>query len=134
MPPGLPEFPSREWAEAYCRALNENESYRAAARGWVWPILFKVREPGGGSKGFILYLRDGRCDGVEWLEDAEKGDAPFVLSAAREAWIEVISGRLNPISAIMRRKLILEKGDYSLIMRFPVAALQMVATAQKVGV
>ncbi len=129
----MPRFPSREWAEEYCRVLASSEGYRRAARGWKWPILFKVKTAEG-VKGFILYLEDGDCKGVEWFEDAGEADAPFILSATLEDWLDVISGRVNPLTAIMRRKLVLEKGEYSKILRYPIAALEMVRAAQTVGV
>lgn len=137
----MPEFPSKEWAEAYCRELNNNPNYERSGKGWVWPILFKVtRLPDhleekfkGKKPGFILKLENGECKGVEWYDDASIADAPFVLAATYDDWIDVINGKLNPLTAIMRRKLVVEKGNYSTIMRYPIAALEMVKTAQKVG-
>ncbi len=134
-------FPSKEWAEKYCQALNENESYAKSGKGWKWPILFKVRDlpeelreryPSG-QPGFILHLEDGKCKGVEWYDDASQADAPFILTATYKDWLEIISGKLNPLTAIMRRKLVIEKGNYSTIMRYPIAALEMVKSAQTVG-
>jgi len=126
----MPRFPSPEWAREYCRLLNENPSYQRAARGWKWPILFIVRD--GERKGFILDLEDGRCKGVEWLEDPRGDEAPFVLEATLQDWLDVIEGRVNPLTAIVRRKLVLARGQVSAIMRYPVAALEMVRTAQRV--
>ena len=128
----MPRFPSREWAEEFCRELNRSESYRRSAKGWVWPILFLVRN--GEPKGFILKLNNGVCEGVEWVEDPSKADAPFVLEATLSDWLDIIQGKTNPLAAIMRRKLVLAKGSYSTIMRFPVAALEMVKAAQRVPI
>jgi putative sterol carrier protein len=130
----VPKFPSREWAVEYCNALNNSDSYAKSARGWVWPILFVVRESSGAKKGFVLKLNNGRCEGVEWYDDASSADAPYILEASLDDWIDIIQGKVNPLMAIMRRKLALVKGDYSTIMRFPVAALEMVKAAQKVPI
>jgi putative sterol carrier protein len=130
----MPKFPSKEWAEEYCKALNESESYRRSARGWVWPILFKVESGEGPSPGFILKLNNGTCEGVEWYDDADKADAPYVLSATLRDWLDIIQGKVNPVTAIVRRQLKLEKGDMATIMRYPLAALEMVKAAQKVGI
>ncbi len=129
----MPKFPSREWAEEYCKALNSNEKYARAAKGWVWPILFVVREEDR-KRGFILKLNNGKCEGVEWFEDASKADAPFILEATLKDWLAVINGKINPLTAIVRRKLALTKGSTSTIMRYPMAALEMVSTAQKVPI
>lgn len=137
----MPKFPSREWAEEFCRALNENEGYRRAGRGWVWPILFKVKtrpgEPPGfypREPGFLVDLNDGVCRGVIWYDDARGVEAPFVIAAGYGDWLDVIGGRVSPVLAIMRRKLRVEKGDVSMVLRFPQAALEMVRSAQRVGV
>lgn len=124
------EFPSKEWAERFCRELDSSERYRNAARGWKYPILFKV---GSRGPGFLVKLEDGRCLGVEWFSDASSGDAPIVISGELDDWMEVIEGRVNPLTAILRRKLKIEKGDISLILRYSVAALEMVAAAQRVS-
>ena len=130
----MPRFPSREWAEEYCRRLNESEQYRRSAKGWVWPILFLVREPGGSKKGFVLRLENGRCLGVEWLDEPRGDEAPYVLEATREDWLDVISGKVNPVMAIVRRKIVLARGDIGTVMRFPMAALEMVRAAQRVPI
>jgi len=128
----VPKFPSKEWAEAYCEELNRSESYARSAKGWVWPILFVVKN--GGKKGFILKLNNGKCEGVEWYDDASQADAPYVLEATLQDWLDIIQGKVNPLSAIMRRKLVLAKGSYSTIMRYPIAALEMVKAAQRVPI
>lgn len=134
------EFPSREWAEEFCRALNESEGYRRSGRGWVWPILFVVTElpeelaaeAPSPSPGFVLHLENGACKGVEWVEDATRADAPFIISARFRDWLDVIEGRVNPVVALMRRKLVLKKGDFAAILRYPGAAIEMVRVAQRI--
>ena len=135
----MPKFPSPEWAEKYCEALNNNEKYEKAGKGWVWPILFLVEDLPEDSKaqypgqpGFVLYLENGKCKKVEWYDDASNADAPYVLSAKYKAWLDIIEGKLNPLTAIVRRKLKLVKGDYGTVMRYPIAALEMVKSAQQV--
>ncbi len=133
----MPRFPSREWTLEYCKALNENEAYRKSAKGWVWPILMIVENaPGyeGKKPGLLLKLNNGVCESAEFYEDASNVDAPFILSADYKVWLDIINGKLNPLTAIVRRKLKLVKGSYSTIMRYPIAALNMVATAKKVPI
>ena len=137
----MPRFPSKEWAEAFCRAINESEGYRKSAKGWVWPILFKVVElpeelkklyPSG-SPGMKVDLENGVCKGVTWYEDASEADSPFIISAKYSDWLDVINGKLNPVTAFVRRKLKLEKGSFATIMRYSMAAVELVKCAQKVG-
>jgi len=123
-------FPSREWAEEYCRRLDSSERYRNSGRGWRYPILFKI---GSSGPGFILKLNNGRCLGVEWYDDATSVDAPVIIEADLDDWIDVINGRVNPLIAIMRRKLRVTKGSISTILRYSIAALEMVSVAQSIG-
>ena len=128
----MPRFPSPEWAREYCEELNKSESYARAAKGWVWPILFVVRD--GERRGFLLRLNNGKCEGVEWYDNPDEADAPYVLEATLDDWLRIIRGEINPLTAIMRRKLVLAKGSYSMILRYPIAALEMVKAAQRVPI
>ncbi len=135
----VPVFPSKEWAEKYCEALNNNERYNKAGKGWVWPILFVVedlpdelKEKYPGKPGFLIKLENGKCLGVEWYDDATNVDAPYILGAKFSDWLDIIAGKMNPLTAIVRRKLKLLKGDYGTVMRYPIAALEMVKSAQQV--
>ncbi len=134
-------FPSPEWAEAYCRALNESPEYRRAGRGWVWPILFIATDlpedlrsiyPSN-NPGFLLDLYDGECRGYKFFDDASKADAPFIISARFGDWVDIILGRESPVSALIRRKLVLRKGDMAAVLRYASAAIEMVKAAQRVG-
>ncbi len=137
----MPRFPSKEWAEKFCEELNKSNTYRNSAKGWVWPILFKVKdlpedlkkEFPGGAPGFLVDLNNGECRGVKWFDDASEADAPFILTATFSDWLDIINGKINPVTAIVRRKLMLEKGNIGTVMRYPVAALEMVKAAQRVG-
>ncbi len=137
----LPKFPSSQWAEAYCKALNESSEYRRAGKGWVWPILFVVTDlpddlrnmyPSN-NPGFILDLYDGTCRGFKFFDDSSKADAPFVIVAKFNDWLDVIQGRESPVSALIKRKLVLRKGDMAAVLRYASAAIEMVKVAQRVG-
>ena len=134
-------FPSREWADSYCRALNESPEYKRLGKGWVWPILFIVTElpPSlraqypSGTPGFIADLYNGECRGVRFYEDASSVDAPFIITARYSDWLDVIAGKESPVSAIVKRKLVLKKGDMAAVLRYAAAAMEMVKAAQRVG-
>ncbi len=127
----MPEFPSREFAEKLCEELNKSENYRRVARGWRWPLLFKVTGVSGNLPGFVLELFEGTCKGVRWLEDASKEDADYILSATKDIWLSVIEGKLHPMRAILQRKIVVEKGSYSTIARYTQAAMEIVKAARK---
>ncbi|MCE4616177.1 MAG: SCP2 sterol-binding domain-containing protein [Aeropyrum sp.] len=125
------DFPSEEFARRLCEELNKNERYRRAARGWRWPILFRVEGPQA-SVGFILDLHEGECRGYKWLEDASHAQADYILAAPLEVWLDVISGKAHPMKALLARRIKLEKGSYSTIARYTIAALEITKSAKKV--
>ncbi|MEM2615253.1 MAG: hypothetical protein QXO44_00735 [Thermoplasmatales archaeon] len=68
-------FPSKEWIEEYCRRLSESSDYNKSGKGWKDPIMFKISDPEtlkGRSDfdSFILNLKDGKCEGIEIVKDA----------------------------------------------------------------
>ena len=134
-------FPSKEWAEEFCKKLNENKKYRDSAKKWEGSIFFVVTMMPGNIKslysnrdsvGFILDLWHGECRGMEWYEDIDKGDADYILEATYDDWIRIINGKLDPIKALITKKMKIKKGSIATIMRFTLAAINMVKTAQQV--
>ena len=125
------EFPSKEFAEALCSELNRSEAYRKAARGWRWPILFKVEGGGRVGPGFVLDLYEGECRGFKWYDDASGVTADYILSASRDTWLKVIKGELHPMKAILEKKVKLEKGSYATIARYTRAAMEIVKAARR---
>jgi putative sterol carrier protein len=135
-------FPSREWAEEFCRRLNESKAYRDSAKKWEGSILFSaVNLPdevkkihGRDSAGFLLDLWHGECRGMEWFDDVSEGEAKadYVLEATYDDWIKVIEGKVNPVAALVTKKIKVKKGSIATIMRFTLASINMVKAAQEV--
>ena len=137
----MPEFPSLEWAEEFCRKINESEEYRRSAKGWVWPILFLVeglpknlKEKYGDRVGMYVELDNGICKGVKFVSKVDDVDAPFIISGSYENWMELIEKGLNPVNALVRRKIRLVKGNFATVLRFPKAAIELVNIAKEVGI
>ena len=137
----MPRFPSAEWAEEFCRRVNESEEYRRSAQGWVWPILFTVedlpdefRGEYGDSVAMYIDLYNGECRGVKFLLEYSGDEAPFIISGRYRDWVELIEKGMNPVNALVRRKIRLAKGNFSTILRFPKAAIELVNIAKEVGI
>ncbi|WP_069807650.1 SCP2 sterol-binding domain-containing protein [Vulcanisaeta thermophila] len=109
-------FPSPQWAEAYCKALNDNPEYREAGKGWKWDVaLVAVNIPdnvtsavarilglpdprtlgvtvrGGAIK---LRLRDGTCQGSEFILDLGENIPSALQSASLPGNV-----RIGPVDA-----------------------------------
>lgn len=135
------KFPSKEWAEEFCRALNESADYRSAAARWEGDVIFSViNTPSqlGVSEKFAmkLYLKHGQCHGVEVYasESISQADAPYILEADYRTWLDVISGKLQPLPAMVLGKIKVKKGSLATLAQYASAALAMIEVARKVGV
>ncbi|MGC8543338.1 MAG: SCP2 sterol-binding domain-containing protein [Vulcanisaeta sp.] len=142
-------FPSPQWAEAFCKALNENQEYREAAKDWIWDVVFiaanvpsavinavaqlmgltNVTSNAGAMK---FRLRNGTCQGSEFYIDASKADADYVLEADYTLWKDLIQGKVDPVAAILSRKIRVKKGSFLTLIQFSSAAIKMTNTAMKV--
>ncbi len=137
----MPDFPSQEWADIFCKYINESEEYRRSAQGWVWPILFTVEDlppdlkaKYGDRPAILVKLENGRCLEAKFLSEYTGNEAPFIISGKYDDWRELIEKGMNPVNALVRRKIRLVKGNFSTILRYPKAAIELVNIAKKVGI
>ncbi|MEM4650302.1 MAG: SCP2 sterol-binding domain-containing protein [Pyrobaculum sp.] len=136
----MPKFPSKEWAEAFCQALNESTEYRTSASRWEGDIIFLAvnipPEAGEGDKAAMKFLlKHGQCHGAEaYVGDAAtRADAPYILEADYKTWLDVIAGKIQPIPAMVLGKIKVKKGSFATLAQYAPAALAMIKAAQKVG-
>ena len=124
------EFPSDAWIKALGEVLNASNGYRAAAKKWEGDLIFVVEQGGSMPADAHLYLDlwHGDCRDAFALSSAAEKGSEFTLSAPLATWQQVISGQLDPIKAIMTKKLGL-KGPMTKILKSPKAALELVKCA-----
>ncbi len=130
------EIFSESWAEAWAAELERSAGYRKAARAWEWPIVFVLdddEESGAGSRAVYLDLWRGECRVARAGSDADRSTAPYVIAAPAAVWNEILAGRLDPVMALLRRKLAVQKGKVLTLARYPGAAREMVAAAVRVS-
>ena len=129
------ELFTEAWAQAYCRKLNESEAYRKAASTWEGSLALAVRpDPKAGfPKGVavVLDLWHGACRGAQAVEG--EAEADFVIEADLATWQEVLEGRLEPLSALMRGLLELKKGTIAALAPYAQAAQELVKVAREVA-
>lgn len=121
------------WARACCEALNASERYRRAAAEWEWPIVLAMTaDPAHGvpeARAFHLDLFRGECRGTRPATEEDRERAAYVMEAGPGAWREILSGRLEPVTALMQGKLRLARGSLFALARYADAAREMVAAA-----
>ncbi len=122
-------FASEEWVQALHEALNNSAGYQSAAKNWEGDLCFRV-QPGPGfpqEKYLYLDLWHGACRSAKASDTAVSSE--FTITAPLMTWKQVINGRLDPIRAIMSRKLKLD-GPMAKVLKSPKAAIELVNSAK----
>lgn len=127
-------FPSAEWLKELEAKLNSDERYAEIAKNWEGDLFFFI-EPEGNLKErltFYLDLWHGKCRKVEYNPAADAYPNPaFTLTATYNNITAILSGRLNPMTAMMTSKLKV-KGSMGYMMRNVPTVLDFVRVAQAV--
>lgn len=128
---------TEEWSRACCQALNERPEYASVAADWRDPVVLVMdADPSLGidrERAVFLDLYEGACHGTRVATHEDVDTAPFVLRASAAAWRRILSGETDPVSAVMRGELRLERGNLMVMMKYASAARHMLAAAVDAG-
>ena len=129
------KFPSAEWLQAFQEKLNSDEKYAKVASKWEGDIMFQI-EADGPLAGTVYYYTDlwhGKCrDAYVVSESQVTGLNPaYVLSAPYSNFSRLLKGNLDPMQAMITRKLRV-KGSMTYMMRNVPVVLDFVRCAQEV--
>ena len=127
-------FPSEEWLMGLDAKLNSDERYRDIARNWEGDLFFIIEPAGNLKEGLTFYLDlwHGSCRKVEFKPGPESHPNPaFTLTATYTNITAILSGELNPMTAMMTSKLKV-KGSMGYMMRNVPTVLDFVRVAQEV--
>lgn len=126
-------FPSAEWLKGLETKLNTDQRYADIAKNWEGDLLIIV-EPTGNLKEqttFYLDLWHGTCRKVDYKPDATSYPHPvFTLTATYDNIKDIMTGKLNPMTAMMTMKLKV-KGNMGYMMRNVPTVLDFVRCAQE---
>jgi len=128
------ELFSAPWLHAWQRELNDNAAYRDAAAQWEWPLILSITNEGQQGapepeRSAYLDLWHGQCRAARPAELADEESARFIISGSIAVWRQVLDGRLEVVSAIMLRRLSLDKGSVASLLGYIGAAKALVVTA-----
>jgi putative sterol carrier protein len=129
-------FPSPEWAAAFKTAIDSSPAYKEAGATWTHgPVALVVKaDPQLGVAediGVWLDLDRGICREVKVVSRAEAEKAPFCIAGDYARWKSVIKKELDPIKAMMQKKLEL-KGQMTTIVKYVNASKELVEAATRV--
>ena len=133
-------FPSEEYVQAVMDVLNNDEQYAQIARNWEGDILFVI-EPDKGVESddlpMTLYfdLWHGKCREVRIIDPqvGEVPDAAFTLTAPQANYLQVLRGELDPMQAMITRRLKVE-GSMAYMLRNVPTVLDFVRCCSSVEV
>lgn len=127
-------FPSEEWLQGLEEKLNTDAHYAEIAKNWEGDLFFNI-EPEGNLKEpltFYLDLWHGACRKAVYSPNPSEYPKPtFTLSASYGNITAVLSGKLNPMTAMMTMKLKVS-GNMGYMMRNVPTVLDFVRCAQEV--
>lgn len=130
------KFPSSEWLDALKEKLNNDEKYAQTAQKWEGEIVFNI-EPGGPIKENMIFFTDlwhGECRDafmVESEEELKKLKPAYVLTSPYMTFVRVLKGQLDPMQAMITRKLKVQ-GSMGYMMRNVPTVLEFVRCAKEI--
>ena len=126
-------FPSPEWLQILSDKINSDERYAQIARNWEGDMCVVI-EPSGPlteKQHYYLDLWHGKCRKVEILKDMCSVQPKFILTATYDNISRIMKGQLDPMTAMMTRKLQVQ-GSMAYMMRNVPSVLDFVRCAREV--
>ena len=126
-------FPTDDWLQELSKKINGDEHYAQVAHAWESDLRFVV-EPGGTQKETLYFYVDlwhGKCRQIFFEKDLEARSPAFIFKAPYPTLIRVLNGELDPMTALMTRKLGVQ-GNFVLLMRNVPTVLDFVRCCREV--
>lgn len=126
-------FPSADWVQALKEKLNNDERYGQIAHKWEGDMRFVLEPDGALTETLWIYidLWHGKCRDA-YMEPLNSRNKPaFILKAPYRNFVQVITGKIEPMAALLSRKLSVQ-GNMVLLMRNVPTVLDFVRCCQEV--
>ena len=126
-------FPNAEWLTEFENKLNSDERYAQIARNWEGDMYFVIEPDGNLKTQTVMYLDlwHGKCRGTELVSDIASHHPAFTLKAGYGNFAKVLKGELDPMQAMLTRKLDV-KGNMAVMMRNVPTVLDFVRCAREI--
>jgi len=129
------KFPSEAWLKALETRLNSDARYAQVARNWEGDLAFVIEPDDSGELDapvvFYVDLWHGKCRSSAVLSDIDEKQPAFVLTANLKNYRDILEGRLDPMQAMLTRKLKV-KGSMAYMMRNVPVVLDFVRVCKEV--
>jgi len=122
------DFGTEAWLSRFAEELNTSEGYAEAAKNWEGDLYFVIEAEGSTlSHNVYMYLDlwHGKCRQIAMPQTPDEFEPEFTFTGSVKTFKQIIDEGLDPIKAIITRKLKLQ-GNLAKIMRNVRAANQLV--------
>lgn len=133
-------FPSDEWLQVLVEVLNSDERYADVAKNWEGDMTVVIEPEDGDEQqdlpvAVYVDLWHGKCRTARFIdmEKEELPDAAFTLRARIDNIQKLFAGQLDPIQAMMTRRLRVE-GNMAYMLRNVPTVLDFVRCCQRVPI
>jgi putative sterol carrier protein len=125
-------FPSGEWLAEFESKLNSDVRYAQIARNWEGDMYFVIEPDGNLKTQMVMYLDlwHGKCRSTEIVSNVANHTPAFTLKAGYENFARVLTGELDPMQAMLTRKLGVQ-GNMAVMMRNVPTVLDFVRCARE---
>lgn len=130
----MADFPSAEWLHAFKDKLNNDEKYNTTARNWEGDIRFVLEADNTQAQTIWMYidLWHGKCRDAFFETPGNTDFKPaFILKAPYQNFARILKGDLEPMQALLTRKLGVQ-GNLAVLMRSVPTVLEFVRCAKAV--
>lgn len=129
----MAQFPTAAWVQALSEKLNSDEKYAQIAQNWEGDMLFVI-DPGGNltqETKIYLDLWHGKCRNAYVVNEKDVPKTVFSLRAPYENFACLLKGELEPMQALLTRKLGVQ-GNMAVLMRNIPTVLDFVRCCREV--
>lgn len=126
-------FPNDDWAQALMVKLNSDERYNQIAQKWEGDMIYVIEADENLSTPIMYYfdLWHGQCRDAYLVRDGQEVKAVFTLKAPYSNYVKLLKGELEPMQALMTRKISV-KGNMAILMRSVPTVLDFVRCCREV--
>jgi putative sterol carrier protein len=122
---------SNEWAQLYKEKINSNNEFKNLATSWSDSLILETSEEKE-KVGVLLVLKNGECTLAKIADQNDYDNTNYVINAKIDVWRNLLEGKVDPVMAIMQKKLILVKGSLTNLLKYVNAAKELLKTAKQI--
>ncbi len=125
-------FISQEWMDTLCQKLNSDARYAQIASKWEGDLSIAIEPSGDLTEPLFVYLDlwHGSCREAKLVSALEGLTPAFTLTATYDDITKILTGKLDPMQAMMIRKLRVQ-GSMAYMMRNVPTVLDFVRVARE---